>query len=493
MSLYSEISGIVGEANVSKSEIDKLVYSRDLASSIPDELLKAYGLLGADLVVLARSVEHVSEVMAYAHEKRIPVVPRAAGTWAMGGVLPLDGGIVLDMNNMNSILELNEEDEYVRVEPGIEWKRLIDYLDARGYQVGANPSSGLSATVGGYIATGGSAGIGVTKYGTVGDQVISLKVVLADGRIIETNPLDSWLFVGSEGTLGITCEATLKIFKKESMRYLMFAFDSLDEGTKALERLYKLKPYFVSFLDGGLVQLLNKVGGHLKERALTVALAVDGTEQELDLMESKIQEICGDAFRYPEEEAQHEWEERYKTGLSFKRLGPSLFAQEMRVPVKYLSKVLEELGEVLKDYQWGVESLAGDNDTVVLSILVLADERMRIQYVKQLSLMLPIFKIAHRNHGFVFGIGLHNAAHMRGMHGTGLDVMRYIKESLDPRNVINPSKTLEAVFPKPLLVFFFTMMGLMPQVVLIMLEAMSYLPVRLIKFGMGLLRLRIDL
>ena len=80
MSLYSDISGIVGEANVSKSEIDKLVYSRDLASSIPDELLKAYGLLGADLVVLARSVEHVSEVLAYAHRKRVPVVPRAAGT-----------------------------------------------------------------------------------------------------------------------------------------------------------------------------------------------------------------------------------------------------------------------------------------------------------------------------------------------------------------------------------------------------------------------------
>ena len=492
MSLYDDISGIVGEANVSKSELDKLVYSRDLASSIPDELLKAYGLLGPDLVVLARNAEHVSEVLAYAHQKRIPVVPRAAGTWAMGGVLPLDGGIVLDMCNMDKIVEFNPEDEYVRVEPGIEWKRLIDYLDTRGYQVGANPSSGLSATVGGYIATGGSAGIGVTKYGTVGDQVISLKVALADGRIIDTNPLDSWLFVGSEGTLGITCQATLKIFKKESVRYMMFAFDSLDEGTEALERLYKLKPYFVSFLDGGLVRLLNKVGGHLKERALTVALAIDGTEQELDLMEGKIQEICGDAYRYPDEEAEHEWENRYKTGLSFKRLGPSLFAQEMRIPVKFLNSALGELGELLKDHQWGVESLAGDNSTVILSILVLADERMKVQYVKQLSLMLPIFKVANRNHGFVFGIGMHNAAHMRGMHGAGLDVMRYIKESLDPRNIINPSKTLEAVFPKPLLVFFFTMMGLMPGMVLIMLEAMSYLPVRLLKFGMGLLRLRVD-
>jgi FAD/FMN-containing dehydrogenase len=491
VSLYSDITNIVGEANVSKSEFDILCYSRDLASSIPDELLKAYGLLGPNLVALARNADHVSGVLAYAHKRGIPVVPRAAGTWALGGVLPLDGGIVLDMCNMDRIVEFDPEDEYVRVEPGVEWKRLIDYLDARGFQVGANPSSGLSATIGGYIATGGSAGIGVTKYGTVGDQILSLKVATADGKLIETNPLDSWLFVGSEGTLGIICEATLRIFKKESVRYLMFAFDSLDEGTQALQRLYKLKPYFISFLDGGLVRLLNKVGGHLKERSLTVALAIDGTEQELDLMESKIREICGDAFRYPDEEAEHEWQNRYKTGLSFKRLGPSLFAQEMRIPVKFLNSALRELGELLKDYQWGVESLAGDNDTVVLSILVLADERMRVQYVKQLSLMLPIFNIATRNHGAVFGIGLHNAVHMRGIHGTGLDVMRFIKHSMDPKNIINPSKTLEAVFPKPLLVMFFTMMRFVPQVVLFGLETMSYLPLRLIKFGLGFLKLRI--
>jgi hypothetical protein len=164
----------------------------------------------------------------------------------------------------------------------------------------------------------------------------------------------------------------------------------------------------------------------------------------------------------------------------------------MRIPVKSLNSALKELGELLKDYQWGVESLASDNDTVVLSILVLADERMRVQYVKQLSLMLPIFNIANGNHGAVFGIGLHNAAHMRGIHGTGLDIMRFIKHSMDPKNIINPSKTLEAVFPKPLLAMFFTMMRIMPQVVLFMLETMSYLPVKLIKFGTGLLKLRID-
>jgi FAD/FMN-containing dehydrogenase len=230
----------------------------------------------------------------------------------------------------------------------------------------------------------------------------------------------------------------------------------------------------------------------MKEKPMTVALAIDGTEQELDFMEAKIQEICGDAFRYSDEEAEHEWENRYRTGLSFKRLGPSLFAQEMRIPVKYLNNTLKELNELLKDYEWGAESLAGDNDTVVLSILVLADERIRSQYMKQFSFMLPISNIAYRNHGTVFGIGMHNAAHMPRIHGTGLDVMRFIKHSMDPKNIINPSKTLEAVFPKPVLAMFMIMMRFVPQVVMFGLETMSYLPVKVIKFGMGLLRLRID-
>ncbi len=224
---------------------------------------------------------------------------------------------------------------------------------------------------------------------------------------------------------------------------------------------------------------------------MTVALAIDGTEQELDLVETKIQEICGDAFRYPDEEAEHEWENRYKVGLSFKRLGPSLFAQEMRIPVKYLNSALRALAELLQDYEWGVESLAGDNSTVVLSILVLADERMRSQYMKQFSLVLPISNLAYQNHGAVFGRGMHNAAHMPRIHGMGLDVMRFIKHSMDPKNTINPSKTLEAVFPKPVLSTFMIMMRFMPQVVMFMLESMSYLPVSVIKFGMGLLRVRI--
>ena len=128
----------------------------------------------------------------------------------------------------------------------------------------------------------------------------------------------------------------------------------------------------------------------------------------------------------------------------------------------------------------------------MLSILVLADERIKSQYLRQFSFVLPISKIAYRNHGTVFGMGMHNAAHMPGIHGTGLDVMRFIKHSMDPRNIINPSKTLEAVFPKPVLTIFMIMMKFVPQVVMFGLGAMSYLPIRLIRFGIGLLRLRID-
>lgn len=496
MALYNsdivKIEEIVGKENVTTDELDLLCYSRDLASSIPDELLKGYGMLGPEVVVKPQSIEHVAEIMKYAYEKKIPITPRGAGTWALGGVLPMDGGIVLDLCALDRITELDAEDEYVRVETGIEWKRLIDYLETRGFQAGANPSSGVSATVGGYIATGGSAGIGVTKYGTIGEQILSLKVVLADGTVVETNPWDSWMFIGSEGSLGVICEATLKVFKREARRYLMFAFDSVDGGTKALAKLYKLKPYYLTFLNRGMVGLLNEAtDSNLYERAMTISIVIDGTEQELEALEKQIDRICTGALKYPEEEAEEEWNNRYKVGLSFKSLGPSMFAQEMRLPVRFLSEALDELEELLKNYRWGIESLASDNNTVVLSVLILADERNKLAYLKQFSLALFLFNIAVRNHGCMFGSGLHNAAHMPKIHGEAFSLLQRIKDNLDPSGILNQSKTTQMRLPRLMLMTSMVMMRYTPWLVLFGLETIDYLPLPLIRFGLGILKLRI--
>lgn len=475
---------LVGKERMSVDKLDLLCYARDLASSMPDELLKGYGMLGPEVIVKPRDLHGVSGVLKLAHEHDVPVTSRGAGSTALGGVLPMEGGIVLDLCGMDRIEEMNEEDEYVRVGAGVEWKRLVDYLDRRGFQPGANPSSGPSATVGGYIAGGGAAGIGVSKYGVVGDQILSMKVVLADGRIVETGPQDSWVFVGSEGTLGVICEVTLKIFRKRERRPFLFGFDSLYTGIAALDRLSAIKPYHLSFLDKGMIRLINASGAHLLEKEMTISLVIDGEGDELTRKEKEVLEICRIGVAYRSKEAEEEWENRYKVGLLFKRLGPSLFVQEIRVPIRLLGPVLRALHELLKGEIWGVESLASDNRTVVLVISVLGDEREKVAYLQTFSLAYEISRIGLDHEGCTFGIGLHNAYWMPEIHGDTLEVMRVLKEHMDPRGILNPAKVLSSRMPSWMIKSSMKMMGTVPYLVLFGLETAKYIPMKLIRFGL---------
>ncbi len=472
---------------MSTDSLDLLCYSRDLGASIPDELLKGYGMIGAELVARPKSIEELSKIAEYAHKKDIPLTPRSAGSWALGGVLPMEGGIVLDLCGMNSILELNEGDEWVRVEGGVVWKRLIDWLEARGFQAGANPSSGASATVGGFIGTGGSAGIGVPKYGTIGDQILSLKVVLSDGRVVETNPWDSWVFVGSEGTLGIVAEATLKVARLGERRHLMYGFDRVEGGVKALERLHRLKPYNFTFFNRGMVELMAEVGGDLPRKEFTLSITIDGAPEVLEKKAALVSEICSEGTPYRETLAREEWKNRYKVGLMFKKLGPSLFAQETRLPIRFLSGALDELSNLLQGERWAVESLGGDRGAVTLTIMVVGDERRRGEYLKTFSLARPIAAMGKKYHGSIFGVGLHNALHMASIHGRGLEVMKDIRSSLDPKNVLNPGKTTQVRLPGPMVKVSMAMMSRLPYLVLFGLETTNYLPLPLLRFGLRLI------
>mgnify|MGYP000306503395 CR=1 FL=1 len=278
------------------------------------------------------------------------------------------------MTKLDRILEFNTEDEYIRVQAGVEWKRLVDKAEKNGFVIGANPSSGASATVGGYISTGGGAGIGLAEYGSVGNQVVSLKVVLADGRIVETDPWTSQYFVGNEGTLGIVAEAVIKMFPLPGRRHYMFGVDPMEKGIELLAKVTELRPYYVSFLNRGLLSMINEAKGHhTKESDLTISIAFNGTEGMLEKIDGQVKEIFKGTHEFSEEEAKEEWKERYRIGLAFKKLGPSLMAQDFRVPMVTLKETMQELAAICKGDRWGAESLAGENGSVILAVMILAD------------------------------------------------------------------------------------------------------------------------
>jgi len=480
------LTGIVGKERISHEESELFCYSRDLGNSIPDELLKAYGMLGAEVVVLPKTTEEVSAILEYAYENDLPVTTRGGGSWALGGVLPMDGGIVIDMCRMNTIKTVNQNDGYVLVDAGISWKKLMDRLKNYGLTVGAHPSSAVSATIGGFIATGGGAGTGVPKYGVVGDQILSLKVVLSNGNVIQTDPWNSWLFAGSEGTLGLITEATVKVFPLQEEKHYLFYFDSIEQGTEALQQLSTLEPYHLSFLDRGFLCLLNQAGEHFLERELAVSVGITGTEEELKAKDEKIHQICAAGQSQPEWVARDEFENRFKIGLAFKCLGPSLFVQEIRVPLRFLKSVLEDIAKLLKGLTWGIESLGSDAGSIVLSVMILGDERRELEYLQTFSLSAAFGSLAKKYCGSVYGIGLHNAVNMRGIHNTGLDVMRDIRISLDKQNILNPGKTTHPRIPGFFVYMFMFMMKHAPFLVRFILDTMKYIPVRFLRFAFGI-------
>ncbi|TET25112.1 MAG: FAD-binding oxidoreductase [Candidatus Cloacimonadota bacterium] len=480
------LTGIVDEERISTEKSELFCYSRDLGNSIPDELLKAYGMLGPDVVILPENTEEISAILSYAYENDIPVTTRGGGSWALGGALPMDGGIVIDMGKLNEIKTVNKGDGYVTVGAGLTWKRLMDNLVSHGLMVGAHPSSSVSATIGGFLATGGGAGTGVPQYGTVGDQVLSLTVVRADGNVIRTDPWSSWLFVGSEGTLGIITEATLKVFTLQKLQHYLFYFDSIESGTDVLQKLSEIRPYQLSFLDRGFLYLLNQAGEHCLVKELAVAVSISGSPEELKLKSEKIEKICAAGQQQPDYVARDEYENRFRIGLVFKCLGPSLFVQEIRVPLRFIGKVVKDISTLLKGYTWGIESLGSDTGSIVLSVMILGDEREEIEYLRTFSLSANFGALAAKYCGTVYGIGLHNAVAMRGIHHEGLDRMREMRLTLDKRNILNSGKTTYPRIPVLFVAMFMFMMKTVPFLVRFMLDTMKYVPIGLLRFGLSI-------
>ncbi|MEW6188906.1 MAG: FAD-binding oxidoreductase [Actinomycetota bacterium] len=485
MSLYEALCQIVGEDSISRDELDLLCYSHDLAP-LPQELLKSFGMLNPEVVVRPRSTEEVSRVVEYANRENLPITPWGAATWSLGGVLPIEGGIVLDLSGLNEIYEFSPGNEYVRVGAGLVWKRLMDFLGTRGFEVGVHPTSAPSATVGGFIATGGGSGVGVTQYGSLGDQLLSLKVVLADGRIIDTDPWDSWFFVGSEGTLGIICEVVLKIYPKGEMKHLMYGFDALDHGVGFLQFLNGIRPHFYSFLDEEFIRFLNQKEKDLPGKELTVAVTLSGTPEEIAVYEKKIDEAC-QGEKYLEPLAVEEWEERFKIVLSLKSLGPTFFSQEIRIPIRFLGKVLVELKELLKNERYLIEGVGGDFGSIHILPLIMTDERKKSEFFRTFSLASSIAEIGYKYHGSIYGIGLYNTSHLPRIHGHSLNVMRDIKHAFDPKRILNPSKTTQMRIPAFLFNAVPRMMGSAPGLVSTFLKAVNLLPGRLIRAGLRLM------
>jgi len=356
-----KLKKIVGENNVSDNVADLYVYSSDASvhKAMPS------------VVVRPKTVEEVQEIMRYANKKRIPVIPRGAGSGMSGQAVPINGGVILDMKRMNRILEINPEDVFCRVEPGVVDDDLNRALKPYGVFYPVTPASSRIATIGGEIANNAS-GIRSVKYGAVRDSLLGMKVVLANGELVTLGANTrveaagyqiERLMVGSEGTLGIIVEATLKFVPIPKFRCLGVAkFDKLEDAGQAISDIMSsgAMPSMLELEDNIAITAVNKAMDlGLPDVEAILLFEADGMVKEsVDYEIKKMKDICDKHHGFGIE-LSYDAKERTKIFAGRKKLFPALsdykegyactsLADDMAVPYSKMAETARKIHEIAK-------------------------------------------------------------------------------------------------------------------------------------------------
>jgi glycolate oxidase len=455
-----ELRQIVGEGNLRTDRLERLAYSRDMSvhKGVPD------------VIVFPRSTEHVSKVLKLAFEKRIPVTPRGSGTSVTGGVLPIKGGIVLDMGRMNAIKEIRPEDRYMVVEPGVICADINAELSKRGLFFPPDPGSSSICTIGGMVNTNAS-GVRAVKYGTTKDFVMGLEVVLAGGKVIRTGtraPKSSsgydltHLFVCSEGTLGVVTEVTLKIIPApEYTVAIIAAFRSIQDAGKAISRI----------LGAGVplscAELMDRVSLTVIREAMRLQvpdcdgmllMELDGEKASVESQLQKVLAICKEVGTVdlkstdnPNERAQM-WTGRSGLTPAFSRYKPGSrlipIAEDFGVPSSRIPEAIQGIQEIAKRNDITIATFGHVGDGNLHSTFI-TDVRRQEDWDKIQNVGRELIDLALGLGGTItaeHATGRAKAAFIRKEQGAAVDVMATVKKALDPRNILNPGKM--ALFEK---------------------------------------------
>lgn len=455
----SKIVAIVGEENITTSENEIKTHSED-----PSKFVRAREGERPYAVVYPTSIEEVSKIVKICYDSSIPIIPYSGGTSIEGHYIPTRKGISIDVSKMNKILEIHEDDLDVVVQPGVEWGHLNEELEPYGLIYGPDPAPG--ALIGGILGTNAS-GTNAVKYGAAKDNVLSLKVVLADGTIIKTRqrPRKSSngynltnLFVGSEGTLGIIVEATLKLHIKPKNEVItLMNFKEIGDASKAVSELFKtgISCNAVEFMDNKQMNAVVEMGSggdrkwYPDHLLLMKISAVD--DNSLNSIINKVQKIGenNNAFNFQvakdEEDKEDIWRVR-KTllwnSLSWaKKFKPNamVLPTDVCVPMSKLPELITKTMDKLDkaDLLATAAGHAGDGNVHVLVIFEPEQVKEAHRIINEMSLMaVELEGTVSGEHGI--GISEKREFLERELGTETIDLMRSIKFALDKKGILNP-------------------------------------------------------
>jgi D-lactate dehydrogenase (cytochrome) len=443
------LKDIVGEQFVSTGESVLNLHSHDESYHAP---------VLPDVVAWPHNTGEVSRIARYAFEREIPITGWGVGTSLEGNPIPVSRGIVLDFQQMQSVLVIRPEDFQVDVEAGVVYKELNKELARHGLFFPPDP--GAAATIGGMIGNNAS-GIRTVKYGATKDHILRLVVVLPGGEVIRignrarktSSGYDLiHLFVGSEGTLGLATEATLRLVGlPANFLALRVTFPQARNATDTVFKVMSsgFSPAAMEFLDSNVIGVLNRDRNLTMEESPTLLMEFNGfSEEGLKVEMDYIEEICrenGSTFidkGIGRAERDRLWEMRHLTFESIKRQHPGFLPLivDIAVPLSCYSDMAAFIKHEVRDLAAYVFGHAGDGN---IHVIIMDSPSDRGRWAKVEEANRHIVEKALEFEGTCtgeHGVGIGKRGFLPGEHGGSLELMKRIKTLIDPEGLFNPGK-----------------------------------------------------
>lgn len=450
----SELAAFVSPARVSCEIEDRKHHAHD-ASSHKHRM--------PDVVVWPQNTREVSAVLKYSYEHAIPVTVFGAGTSLEGNPIPLCGGIVLDMRRMDRVLTVYADDFQAVVEPGIIGDELNRQLEAHGLFFPAFPASSHIATIGGMIANN-AGGMYAVKYGVVGDWVMALEIVLADGTIITAGSRSiksvagynlKELFIGSEGTLGIITKVTLKVLPAVAHKVLMLVgFPTVDQALGATLSILRanIQPAALEFLDQRSVEYVNTLRSLGWKESPTVIVELHGIRETMIGEAESIHRICKtagcDSFVLADTggDIRRIWDGRKSVYPSIKAAHPDMavLPGDIGIPVSQIPMYMKETEKIGKRYGIEIVSFGHIGDGNIHTwVMYRPNDRKSVKQARAVN--FELVDLALRLGGTCtaeHGVGIGKKAYLKKEHADTIVLMQQIKQLLDPKNILNPGKMI---------------------------------------------------
>jgi len=455
--IVAELRTIVGNEGVIEKQEQLRTYESDGLTSFR---------VTPALVLLPASTEEVQGIIRICCREHIPFVPRGSGTGLSGGALPVEGGVVISLARMNRILDVDLPNQRIVLQPGVINLWVTQRVAPHGYYYAPDPSSQQVCSIGGNIAEN-SGGAHCLKYGFTVNHVLGMKLVLPDGELVEIGgpTFDSpgydlaGIIVGSEGTLGIATEITVRIVRKaEAVQTVMAAFTNPDAAGETVSGIISagIVPAAVEMMDKLAIEACEAAvhAGFPLDAGAILLIELDGPATEVAHQFAQIEDICKKAgateyrLARTDEERTLMWKGRKAAFAAMGRISPNYIVQDGVLPRTALPVVLREIEALSSRYGLRVANVfhAGDGN---LHPLVLYDQRNEGAEHHAEELAGAILRICVDHGGSItgeHGVGIDKKAYMQFMFSDAdMATHQLIRCAIDPQKLSNPDK----VYPTP--------------------------------------------